>query len=92
MAGQSHFLLVQSMKVRIVKYQLKPERKKMFVVSKRKKNTFTCEMCKNHHLGSFSYIYETYSVSPNNLSKELVICEKCAVRESGKDVKQLPLV
>lgn len=47
-------------------------------------------MCKTQKLGSYSYVYKTYEILPKSPSKELIICEKCAVRESGTSVKELP--
>jgi hypothetical protein len=48
-------------------------------------------MCRDYKVGSYSYVYRTYEILPKTPSEELIICEKCAVRESGKDVKELPL-
>ena len=63
----------------------------MSVESKIKKGSFICVMCKDYKVGSYSYTYNTYAILPKTPSEELIICEKCAVRESGKDVKGFPL-
>ena len=62
----------------------------MSVVSKIKRGVFTCIMCKDYKVSSFSYIYKTWGISPKTPSEELIICEKCAKRESGTKVKDLP--
>ena len=63
----------------------------MHVVFKIRKSAFNCEMCKDYKVASFSYTYKTHAILPERPSKELIICEKCAKRESGKNVKDLPL-
>tara|TARA_R110000824_G_scaffold114061_3_gene264281 strand:- start:474 stop:716 length:243 start_codon:yes stop_codon:yes gene_type:complete len=78
--------------MRIVNYQFRLERRKdVPVVSKNKKGELTCRMCKDYKVNNFSYIYKTHNIPPKTLSEEFIICEKCAVRESGKPVKELPL-
>ena len=61
----------------------------MSVESKNRKGAFTCTMCKDYKVGSYSYVFKTYAVLPKTPSEEFIICEKCAVRESGKAVKEL---
>ena len=62
----------------------------MPVISKNKKGAFDCKMCNDHKVASFSYIYKTHEILPITKSEELTICEKCAKRESGTKVKDLP--
>ena len=50
---------------------------------------FICDMCKAKHFHNKRFIYETFEVLPHCPSKELTICEKCAIRESKfKNKKQ----
>ena len=70
---------------------IKREKRDLPVVAKIKKGVFTCRMCKDYRVASFSYVYKTHAILPERPSEELIICEKCAKRESGKSVKELPL-
>ena len=45
-------------------------------------------MCKIYQIAKYQFIYETYEILPNNPKKELLICEKCAVREYGSKNKK----
>ena len=48
---------------------------------------FTCEMCKEYYVGQYRYIYNTFQISRTPTTR-LIICEKCAVRESKFKNKQ----
>tara|TARA_Y100001973_G_C5201758_1_gene338300 strand:- start:1094 stop:1318 length:225 start_codon:yes stop_codon:yes gene_type:complete len=51
---------------------------------------FTCIMCKQYYMGAFRYIWHTFEILPKSPSEELIICEKCALREGKfKTMKQL---
>lgn len=52
------------------------------IVAKLKRGGFTCEMCKQHKIGTYPYVYETFEVG-DIPSEELKICKKCAKREHG---------
>jgi|TARA_Y100001951_G_C11278725_1_gene263782 hypothetical protein len=45
-------------------------------------------MCKKYNIGQFRYVYETYEILPKYPKKELIICEKCAIREYGSKNKK----
>jgi hypothetical protein len=51
---------------------------------------FNCRMCKQYYIGQYRYIWHTFEILPKSPSEQLIICEKCAVRESKfKNKKQL---
>jgi len=58
------------------------------VKQKLPKSPFTCKMCKKYNIGQFRYVYETYEILPKYPKKELIICEKCAIREYGSKNKK----
>ena len=54
------------------------------------KDSFVCRMCKQYYMRHYRYIWHTFEILPKSPSEELIICEKCAVRESKfKNKKQL---
>ena len=57
------------------------------VVEKLKSGEFVCDMCKSDHYHQKRYSYKTFEVLPKTPSKDLVICEKCAIREFGSKNK-----
>lgn len=49
---------------------------------------FTCAMCKQSYVGQYRYVYNTFEILPERPQESLIICEKCAVRESGFKTKK----
>ena len=54
------------------------------------KEPFNCTMCKKYNIAQYRYVYTTFDFSPKHPSQDLIICEKCAVREGKfKNIKEL---
>ena len=54
------------------------------------KKEFTCVMCKTYCIGQYRYVWNTYQILPKTPSEKLIICTKCAIRESNyKNKKDL---
>ena len=63
----------------------------MYGLSKRlPKAEFTCIMCKQYYMYAFRYVWVTFEILPKTPMEELIICDKCAIREGKvKNKKQL---
>ena len=46
------------------------------------KSNYHCDMCKKYYMSHPQYVYETFEILPKFPKHELIICEKCARRES----------
>ena len=44
-------------------------------------------MCKDYKITAKRFIFRTFEVLPKVLSEDLIICEKCAIREFGSKNK-----
>ena len=58
------------------------------VVKKLPKSTYYCDMCKKYYMSHHQYVYETFEILPQCPKRELIICERCAVREYGSKNKK----
>ena len=43
---------------------------------------FTCSMCKSNIWFDSQYVLETFEILPKTPKEELIVCYKCAIRES----------
>ena len=54
------------------------------------REAFSCIMCKKYYIGQYRYIWNTFEILPKYPTRQLIICEKCALREGKfKNKKQL---
>ena len=45
-------------------------------------------MCKDYKITAKRFIFRTFEVLPKVLSEDLIVCEKCAIREFGSKNKK----
>ena len=54
----------------------------MNLIKRLPKKRFNCRMCKSDIWKDFQYILKTFEILPKCPARELIVCYKCAIRES----------
>ena len=57
------------------------------IIKQLPRSEITCEMCKTYKIAAKRFIYRTFEILPKTPSEDLIICEKCAIREFGSKNK-----
>ena len=56
------------------------------IIKQLPRSEITCQMCKDYKIAAKRFVFRTFEILPKTPSEDLIICEKCAIREfSSKD-------